>query len=793
MRFKARKLAVLLATAGTPICVPQAYAQDSGTAPAAEETSAPSGTEIIVTAQRRGERLERTPVAVSALSAESLETQGIESERDLQSAVPGLLVRAGQDSNQINYAIRGQTVDTYSFSAPAVQPYENEVPASSFVPTAFYDLESVQVLKGPQGTLFGQNVTGGAVLFTTVRPSDEFEGYASVAAGNYDLWEAEGAINAPLVTDVLAVRVAGKIERRDGYQKNLYTGDRVGDVRRESARLSIRLSPGDVFQNDFILGYARSRGSGLAGVLYSVYSPGQTNNGFPLNGGTTALFSPFLDVAFQAPGAWQAYLAAHPKAFPGGLGALLDVQRARGPYIVDVDAQPRASGRTISVTNISTLELSDTISLKNVFGYSDSYLNTSTDLDASPYGIYIPAGFPQNAYDLSQVTEELQLVGTRVGGHLDFVAGVYYNKTKSSYFTDNFFFDLAPILAPQGSKTGNYYNNRTLAGYAQGTLQLGDLIGADGLGITAGLRYTDRKTTNELDPVANFNALPGIEPFQEVTDRRWSYQFGIQYQANPQLLLYGVTRRSFRGSGFNLFSPPLPGFADTGGSRFRPEVATDVEFGIKYAGNAGTMPVRFNIAAYKLWIDNVQRITFVTIPQLNNYVGEVTANVPEAQVKGIEIDGQIQPADWLSLGGALTYTDAKFTENATTLFNVPKQFGPYPDAPKWSGSMFAALTIPMGSGDVGLRADYFGQTSQYFSSLADTTLPGTKIPGYSLVNMRLSFDDIVAPGLSISASVRNIFKKTYYVGGLPLGEGLSVNTVIPGEPRTWRVELKYKW
>ena len=234
--------------------------------------------EIIVTAQRREESLQRTPVSVTALTASVLEQKGVRSEADLQIAVPGLTVRAGADSTQLNYAIRGQSIDTYSFSAPAVQAYLDEVPLTNFGTTSIYDLESVQVLKGPQGTLFGQNVTGGAVLFTSARPKDEFGGYGMMRFGNYRQKQFQGAVNLPVVNDRMLLRVSGDITRRDGYVRNLIDGDRRGDVRRNSGRMHLVLKPSDTIKNSFVFDYSRLRGEGTPAVLYSAYSPGQTNN-----------------------------------------------------------------------------------------------------------------------------------------------------------------------------------------------------------------------------------------------------------------------------------------------------------------------------------------------------------------------------------------------------------------------------------------------------------------------------------------------------------------------------------
>src|ERR1700692_166254 len=139
----------------------------------ADSADSQSGTltEIVVTAQRREASLERTPVAVEVLTADALDKEAVTTEGDLQLSVPGLTVRTTENATQLNYSIRGQSVDAFTGSPPAVLPYFNEVQTTNNSSTGFYDLDSIQVLKGPQGTLFGRNATGGAVLFTSTKPT----------------------------------------------------------------------------------------------------------------------------------------------------------------------------------------------------------------------------------------------------------------------------------------------------------------------------------------------------------------------------------------------------------------------------------------------------------------------------------------------------------------------------------------------------------------------------------------------------------------------------------------------
>src|SRR6202789_2631756 len=155
--------------------------------------------EIVVTARRRNEALEKVGLNVAALSTSALTEQHITNEQELQTAVPGLLTVASTSTNQLAFSIRGQAVDAFSYTSPTVLTYFNEFQTGGTTATTFFDLQSVQVLKGPQGTLFGRNATGGAILFVPQAPSDQFGGNLRLQGGDYGDFQAEGAINIPLL------------------------------------------------------------------------------------------------------------------------------------------------------------------------------------------------------------------------------------------------------------------------------------------------------------------------------------------------------------------------------------------------------------------------------------------------------------------------------------------------------------------------------------------------------------------------------------------------------------------
>ena len=238
--------------------------------------------EITVTARRRTESLQDVPLAVSSINAEQIRQRGIQSEADLQASVPGLMVRVTNSSNQLNYSLRGQTVDSFSNSQPAVLAYVNEVQAGGVTTSSFFDLESVQVLKGPQGTLFGRNATGGAVLYQTKAPTDQFGGYFRAGAGNFSNLQFEGALNVPL-SDAWAMRIAGLIRERDGWQKNLYNGDDLASIDTTNFRFSLGYT-GDSVENQFVA-YVGDHGGKTEGLrVRNAYTCLMTGGGVCLQG-----------------------------------------------------------------------------------------------------------------------------------------------------------------------------------------------------------------------------------------------------------------------------------------------------------------------------------------------------------------------------------------------------------------------------------------------------------------------------------------------------------------------------
>lgn len=780
--MSSRNLAILMSSGMIVIGQAQVAFAETGAAAAEAQTNAatlatsPASAgvgDIIVTAQRRSSTLEKTPVAISVVTADTLAKQNITSERDLQFAAPGLTVRASQNDNLLNYSLRGQTVDTYTSSLPAVLPYINEVQVGGSGSTAFFDLASVQVLKGPQGTLFGRNSTGGAVLFTTAKPTRTLSGYGAVRFGRFNDVQAEGALSGPL-SDKLLVRIAGFYRNRNGYQKNIFYNENLGKIDKFGLRFSASFNPDGPFSNDLVVDYLHANGTSLSPVVSYV-----------------------VPVAANVPGN---PFVPNNVYFPG-LVAFGAAQNARGPYVVDVDSLSKHRTRTVFASNILTIALGHNLKLKNVIGYVHSNYFEAGDIDGTRYGIDGRGNINSGAFggdgQIRQFSEELQLLGKAIDNRLEYVVGGYYSNAKEHLINTSFI--ESGLGAPPQINAGTT-KSRSLAGYGQATLD----TGLAGTKVTAGLRYTSETIQFIRDASDLYNGA-SFAPFyadgrfdrqQKDTFKKLSWTFGLQNQVTPELLLYANTRRSFRSGGFNFHAPPTPGFANASGGEYRPEIASDVELGAKYRGSLGGMPTRLNLALYNMWVKNVQRANYVAI---YGSLAGITVNVPKAKITGFELDGSIKPSRWFTLGGSLNYTKARFTDSRVAVLGTGggtsfANYDTYPDTPRWSGTAYADVSAPVANGwDATLHGDVYRQSSNYYSSTGRSLNPNTLIPGYTLANFRVGVEQSSGKGWGFAALLKNAFNKTYYTGGIGFASLFALNIVVPGEPRTWLVEAKYKF
>lgn len=757
---------------------PGAEAQGQGN----EKIASPA--DIVVTAQRREQSLSKVPVAVAAFNADTLQSRNVASEQDLAALVPGLIVKSGQNSNQLNFTLRGQTLDPFSGSSPAVLTYINEAPATEGnTSTAFFDFNSVQVLKGPQGTLFGRNATGGAILYETTKPGDDFGGFLTVKGGQRNYIQVQGALDIP-VSDIIKVRVAGDYNKQDGYIRNINTGNTLGDTDSLSGRITVVIEPRDGFKMTTVAQYSDFGGSEGAGGLYSYHSVGETNNGYVLNSTLDALYglnSPFAPLLGNGPrgdGTW-----------PGAVPGYLAWQQAN-PYKVWLSYDLPHKAHTAFITNTVEAEIGDDVVLKNIFNYADAFARTPGILTGSPFGslsLYNRSGLgngPPGGEEFSteRISNELQLQG-KTGG-LEYILGVFYSDTTKQEYIPVIVG--AELPTPLADIAYNYeVGNESKAVFGQLTYAV-----TDKLSVTAGGRYSWETVSLRQKAGSLFN-LSGATPLkQEAKLKDPSWTFNIQYQINSGNMVYFAQRGSFRAGGFNGAVGPF-----NNANFFDNENTYDFELGYKFNDYIGAMPTRINLAIYRQIVKDAQHSLFV---DLGAGPSAFTVNVPEKRIQGVEFDANVKPSDWLELGISGAYTDAKFTKNIVDLAPLGGPiipFDTYSDAPKWAGSVFAEITMPLSEdiGKVKLRTDVFGQTSTHFSNNEGSITPRTKLPGYATVDVRLSWNEVMGSKFSVAAYAKNLLDEFYYNSGYVEGGSGGFNTAIWGEPQTFGAEVTYRF
>lgn len=782
---------------------PYSYSQAGNEAATVEE--------VIVTARRKDESLAKVPIAVSAINAEGLKERQVTTDSDLQFAVPGLTIRQTQGNNSLTYSIRGQSADTFSGSPSAVVAYINEVPLSISGASTFYDLESVQVLKGPQGTLFGRNTTGGAVLYTTAKPTNDNEGKLTVRVGNYDLQEVDGMLNIPLVDDVALFRVALNTINRDGYIENVYPGNHydMGDIGRDSARVTLTLRPSDRLENTSMYSYSRTDGTNTgATYVYSVYDPNNPAHA-GLNTSAGQRFSPYLDSlpTGSLPGdqtaTWAQYLAAHPNAYAPGIIAYVDEQKRLGYYKTQHPFGAKHVGEDEVFTNTTIYEFSDSVRVKNILGYTAADTDSEQPALGAPFVSFatrnLATGKAGNEVETESFSEEFQVIGEALDGKLSYITGIYLQQQRVDTLWPQTYWDVSPYVNGAAYVPANLTNHfrietDTRAVYMQGTYSFTDKLRA-----TAGVRYTEEDVEIEQLAESVYLALnaafPSLYSFAESQEDSFyapSWELGVEYDISDDWFTYLKARRSFRSGGFNGSASPVDTNAVGGGNKFKEETVKDVEAGVKFRGTIGNVPASMNVAVFQQWVDDVQRIEFPLPPGGSASIA-VTANVPELEVKGIEFETSVAPLDWFEFGLMATYTDAEFTDNKVTLFGVEYSYSPVANTPETTWSVWGQIEFPVDVklGEVRLRAEVYGQDEMYFSNTADSVTPDTKLPSYELLNARLEWNKVMGSDFSAALFGKNLTDEEYFVGGMPLGASLGHNSAAVGEPRMYGAEVTY--
>ena len=750
--------------------------------------------EITVTARRREESILDTPISISAFSGPALEARGIERTEDLAKMVPNFVYQtnpgAGGSSSNAAVFIRGVGQSDF---IPTVEPgvglYIDGVYIASSVGglMELNDVERIEVLRGPQGTLFGRNTIGGAVSITSEKPSTKaFSGNASILYGTDNDREIKAKINLPLSGSVAASLSAAMV-KQDGYVDDVGTDQQLGDTNNLVGRLAVRWQ-GDRTELNFSVDGTRTRENGPAFILKGVNFNSAIFNpsGLPLlPPGSAAtpgkyVINPPADAPVDNFSLFNNYIATLLANAGNCLGLGSPTYNPSGDQTNKACYGPQyyANGRLVSQGTLPSVtddniwgthltfdwNISDSLRFKSITAYRHLQSNFQRDGDESPLTIY----HLTDELSEKQFSEEIQLDGDAFDNALKWVGGLYYFDDRA---VNPNLVDFSPITVQSGGAS----STKSYAAFAQATYNV-----TSQLAVTAGLRYTQDKksfTPNEFVVNSKGGPFPDGLPVLPSTpvDQTFSKAtplVNVSYHIVPETMVYATFSQGFKSGGFTQrVFPPLPATPT-----FQPETVTSYELGFKTS--TWEDKLHFNAAAYLTNYDDIQVSIFQAI-------APITANGGTGKIKGLEFETQVSPgAGWYFEGNA-GLTDAYYTSilPSATDINLNSKFA---FVSKWQYLVAGQKEFHLpGNSKLTPRLEWQYRTA-YFNDSLNTA--AEEQPAYGLLNALLQWTAADAK-LSATVGVKNALDKDF-IDAAYFTPGSGPISIIPDRGRQWYVMLK---
>ncbi|MFV3131607.1 TonB-dependent receptor [Niveispirillum sp. KHB5.9] len=687
--------------------------------------------EIIVTATKMGDtRLQETPIAITAFTADSLEKTGMKDIRDLAGSTPNLVIAQNGAFSQIY--IRGiGSNNVFAGSDPSTTMHVDGVyiarPAAAF--SNFLDVERIEVLRGPQGTLYGRNSVGGTINVVSRLPDQKVRAKAQATIGNYDLYRGEAYVSGPLVEDRLYGSVSVMGSKHDGYFKNVVaSGNDRASEDTWGARAILRATPNEaldiVFRADYMADYGHSVGN-------------------------QALLQPFRPVA----------------------GGPVDpiTEAIRGDWHkVAVDSPSNTDRKVKGMSAEITYSLSDAMELKSLTAYRKSDMDYITDTDAT----HLRRQETRQREFQDQWSQELNLSG-RVD-KFKYVVGLYYFDEHIDTNTLVIAYNLNRVTNPAPT-----VDTKAWAGYGQGSYDV-----TDQFTLTSGIRYTDEKKT--FDQSLNIYTLTTGVPLatyprlylNEGKYTAWTPKFGAEFKVDEDVMLYASATRGFKSGGFNFSSANVA-------QGFAPETLWSYEAGFKT--EFADKRVRLNGSVFTYDYNDLQVQSF-----LSPGVVDIT-NASDAKVDGVELELTTRPVSGLEIGGSLTWLDAKYKNypqapvpGATPVVTIDASGKYLNSAPKWAYSLYGQYSFDLGGGSAFVRGEYGWKDRQYFTLVNDAI---QTMGSYDLINASFGYSPADS-NWQVIVYGRNLSDTQYLVS---TGTFTAVPSGTPGDPRTYGIRLTYSY
>ena len=765
--------------------------------------------EVIVTAQKRSQSVQDVPIAINTLAGDMMDALGVSDTDDIETLYPNLSTKETSSYNS-GFAIRGVGTNNYHISGQqSVGTIIDEVAAvSPFISTiGVFDMERVEVLRGPQNTLYGRNTTGGAVNFHTRQAStaDEFNGRFSIGAGNYGAVNFEGAIGFNL-SDTVAARIAVMDDSFDGAFKNIVTGNDFGQKDKSGARLNLVWDASDKTAVTLILATGEAEGDGdLRRNVGNLSSDGATPcpaflEGETANiGGRTNCWSKLT--AKQVAG--NEYLTDQLAA--GNSDFIIanpnTVTNTSDPYLVNYSSK---WGKTyvnekedfykaeFDGVRIKLSHDFENMQLFWVSSYDTTYVKGGLPNDLSGF-----AAFQEGDWEVFQ--HELRLVSDSDGA-FRWMGGFYYSDQESEEDTWVFRSD-SGVAGGNGISPGIFIDSEYDAWsvYTQVDYDL-----SDEWSLTAGIRYTDDKLEGDtrkfvcipgqhngatVDGTSTYNrgyreancidisaGLVDPNPTQELSEVGW--KVGLNWNPNETTLVYASVSEGFKGGAYDNRA------LDNGSSPIGPEFLTAYELGVKTDLLDSTVQINASIYFYE-WED-------LQLFVVDDTGGPAQVNVPQTELKGLEVEVKWSPTDELYVQAGIGLSDNEIKDVAGLPLNLGIREGfEITNAPDSSATMLVVNTIPVGASEIILQASYH-YSSEYFFVLNNSD-SRAKADSVSKLNARIAYNFGEQRQHSIALFANNLTQErgcVTLIAGLPGGQNWGCSTDSDGGETLWGISVK---
>ncbi len=692
--------------------------------------------EITVTARKQTENIQTTPISITAFTAERLDAQGITQISRIQDFTPNLTFanipsNSGVASNAAVY-IRGIGQNDF---APTVEPgvgiYVDGVYLGRSVGSVFdlIDVSSVEVLRGPQGTLFGRNTIGGAVNITTIQPDENFVAKGDVKYGTDNRINVRGLVSGAL-TDGLYAKVVGGYFSQDGYVDAPAQGHKLGNQDTKMVRGTLRYAPSDSpLEISLSADYSRDKSHGAPITVTGID---------PNEGGSFVTLNNFIAMGFGNPGDCYTPANATNTACYNSRLFSDDTNYGTGPTFSELELW--STSLTIS------WDITDAVEAKSITAYRRIDGSFAQDRDGSN----LPINHVADTFVQKQFSQEFQLVGRAFDDRLNWLTGLYYFKEKGENINQ---IDFLVVSA----QSGGYFNYKNWAAFAQ----LGFKV-TDQLTLTGGIRYTEDRKDYLPDQFVKWTLLPFLDlpvgtrivPYETVESdvNKWTPMVNLSFQATDDFMVYATYSEGFKGGGYTqrIFPPEasLPSF--------QPETVTSYEAGFKFLGFDNRL--RFNGAVFYTDYDDMQLLVADA-----TRVGPFITNAGKARIQGFELEGNLIPAEGWRLNAAVGMTDAKFKELAANVQGLTLD-SKLVYVSKWTVSASVEKEIYLADNGVLTPRFDWSYRSGFFTNANGINDPRLYQPGYHILNGSLrwaSADD----HYSITVGVDNITNEKYKIFG----------------------------